>query len=297
MHIINIALTVTLWASAYVAIRIALNGYSPFELALLRYLTASVMMGIIAPFAGIRIPDRKDLLHILLTGIIGISVYNMALNYGELTITAGEACFIINTAPLFTVLFSFIFLKETISVKFIAGLFTSFIGVSLMALEFDRGIALKPGTLIVLLAAVAHAGFFVLQRPLLKRYRPIEVSSYAIWGGSLCLLPFGTGFIEQIPTAGLSATAAVVYLGIFPAAVANLCWSSVLKIIPAARAASFLYAVPVVTLCIGFLLLKEMPPPVSLAGGAIAIGGVFFANSNVTVREIFHKPSDQKGGC
>ncbi len=127
-----------------------------------------------------------------------------------------------------------------------------------MALEFDRGIALKPGTLIVLLAAVAHAGFFVLQRPLLKKYRPIEVSSYAIWGGTLCLLPFGTGFIGQIPTAGLSATAAVVYLGIFPAAFANLCWSSVLKIIPAARAASFLYAVPKVTLRIGFLLLKEM---------------------------------------
>ncbi len=62
-------------------------------------------------------------------------------------------------------------------------LFISFIGVSLMALEFDRGIALKPGTLIVLLAAVAHAGFFVLQRPLLKRYRPIEVSSYAIQCG------------------------------------------------------------------------------------------------------------------
>ncbi len=280
MNRIYIALTVIFWASAYVAIRISLKGYSPFELALFRYIIASITMGFLAPIVGIRIPDRKDLFYIILTGITGISLYNMALNYAELTITAGEACFIINTAPLFTVLFSYAFLDETISPRFIFGLFISFIGVTLIALRFDQGLTFKSGTLLIFIAAVAHAAFFVLQRPLLKKYSPIEVTCYAIWGGTVFMIPFGIGFIEQLFSASFSATTAVIYLGIFPAAVANLCWSFVLKKVPAARAASFLYAVPAVTLCIGFALINEIPSPLSLAGGAIAIGGVAFANSS-----------------
>ena len=280
MSRIYIALTVTFWASAYVAIRIGLKGYGPFELALFRYIIASMTMGILAPIVGIRIPKKRDLFYILLTGIIGISVYNMALNYAELTITAGEACFIINTAPLFTLLFSYVFLGETISPRFVFGLLLSFIGVTLIAFRFDQTITFKSGTMLVFIAAVAHAAFFVLQGPLLKKYSPIEVTCYAIWGGSIFMLPFGLGFIEQLFSASFSATTAVIYLGIFPAAVANLCWSSVLKNIPAAQAASFLYVVPAATFCIGFVLIKELPASLSLAGGAIAIAGVAFANSS-----------------
>ncbi|MCP3874578.1 MAG: DMT family transporter [Desulfobacteraceae bacterium] len=73
MNRIYIALTVILWASAYVAIRISLKGYSPFELALFRYIIASITMGILAPIVGIRIPDRKDLFYIILTGIANSS--------------------------------------------------------------------------------------------------------------------------------------------------------------------------------------------------------------------------------
>lgn len=290
------ALTVIFWASAYVAIRIGLKGYSPFELALFRYIIASMTMGILGPIVGIRIPNRTDLFYILLTGITGIGVYNMALNYAELTITAGEACFIINTAPLFTVLFSYAFLGETISLRFISGLFLSFIGVTLIAFQFDQSTTFKSGTLLVFIAAVAHAAFFVLQRPLLKKYSPIEVACYAIWCGTIFMLPFGTGFVEQIFSAGFSATAAVIYLGIFPAAVANLCWSSVLKKIPAARAASFLYAIPPVTLCLGFALIKEIPSSLCLAGGAMAIGGVAVANSSRRFPGLSAKSCLQKGG-
>ena len=278
MTYLYIALTVILWASAFVGIRVGLADYQPLELALFRYIVASAIMGIIAFLYGIRIPDRKDLFQILLAGLIGIAVYNIALNYGELTITAGEACFIINTAPLFTTLLAYAFLGENITRKFVIGLILSFIGVSLMVLRFDGEMFFRSGSLIVLIAAVAHAAYFVIQRPLLKKYRPIEVTSYAVWGGTVLMLPFGLGFVERLNSASFHSTASVVYLGVFPAAVAYLCWSSVLSKIRASRASSFLYSVPVVTLVIGFVWLREIPSSLSIAGGAIAIGGVAFAN-------------------
>lgn len=278
---IHILITIILWASAYVGIRIGLHSYGPFEMALFRYLVASASMAALAPVAGIRLPGRRDLGLILLTGAIGISVYNMALNYGERFITAGEACFIINTAPLFTALLACLFLKERLTPRFMLGLCTSFIGVTLIALRFESGLSFRAGTMMVLVAAVAHAAFFVLQRPLLKRYRPLEVTSYTIWSGTLCLLPFITGLPGQFRAADPGATLSVVYLGIFPAAVANFSWSRVLSKMAASQAASFLYAVPVVTLVIGFVLIREIPSPISIAGGILAIGGVAVGNAKL----------------
>lgn len=274
----HITLTVILWASAFVGIRAGLSGFRPFELALFRYIVASVIMGLIALINGIRIPDKKDFPQIALTGFIGITFYNMALNYGEQTITAGEACFLINTAPLFTALLARAFLGEVITPRFIIGLLFSFAGVSLMVLRFDGEISFRFGSLIILMAAMAHASFFVIQRPLLKKYKPIEVVTYAIWSGTLFMLPFGWRFCYRLHTAGYHATAAVVYLGVFPAALAYFCWSSVLSRFEASKAASFLYSVPVVTLVIGFIWLREVPSPLSIAGGIIAIGGVALAN-------------------
>ena len=290
MTYLLIAITVILWASAYVGIRAGLADYEPFELALFRYVVASAIMGIFALIFRIRVPSKEDLFQILLAGLIGIAIYNVALNYGELTITAGEACFIINTSPLFTVLFAYTFLNEAITHKFVIGMILSFIGVSLMVMRFDGQMFLRPGSLMVLIAAVSHAAYFVIQRPLLRKYRPIEVTSYAIWGGTVLMLPFGIGFFERVNTASFHSTVSVIYLGVFPAAIAYLSWSFVLSKTTASRASSYLYSVPVVTLAIGFVWLREIPSDLSIAGGAITIGGVAFANLKLPAyKALIHK--------
>lgn len=279
MIFLNIAITVILWAAAFVAIRVALEGFPPFELALFRYLIAAVTLAVAAPFIRLRFPAPGDLARMLLAGLLGISIYSAALNWAELTVTAGEACFIINTSPLFTALFSSLFLKEHLTQRFITGLVVSFAGVCVIALEFDGGLSLKAGTLALVLAAMAQAGFFVLQRPLLKRYRPLDVVCWAVWGGTLFLVPLGTGFAARLPEVDFHITAAVIYLGIFPTALANLTWTYVLSKMPAARAASFLYTVPAVTLAVGVVWIGELPSWISISGGLITIAGVAFANS------------------
>jgi drug/metabolite transporter (DMT)-like permease len=234
----------------------------------------------------VRVPDKKDLIKILVTGYTGISVYNIALNYGELSITAGEACFIVNTVPIFTALFAYFFLDEPIAPKFIFGLLLSFLGVFLIALGFAEGLSLRSGSLFILLAAIAQAVFFILQKPLLQKYKPIEVTSYAIWAGSVLMLPFGFSFLQKVSSASFQATASVIYLGVFPAAVAYLCWSAVLSKIPASKTSTFLYLAPVIAIVIGFVWLDKLPPSlISVVGGILAIGGVIFVNLKRTEAE------------
>ncbi len=280
-----IVLVIIFWASAFIGIRHAVHEYHPFELALFRYIVASITLLIFAFIKKIHLPEIKDLAHFLITGVIGISIYNIALNYGELTTTAGEACFIVNMAPLFTSLMGFYFLKEKIRVNFIIGLGISFFGVSLMAFSFSNGIAIKQGSLFVLVAAIAHSMYFILQKPLLQKYTPIEVTCYCLWSGTIAMFPFGYSFLGKISHVDLKYTISVIYLGIFPAAVAYLCWAVVLKNMDASKAASFLYTVPIIVILIGWIWLNELPSIISIIGGLIAITGVIYANKNKEITE------------
>ncbi|MCP4024026.1 MAG: EamA family transporter [Desulfobacteraceae bacterium] len=271
-------LTMLFWASAFVGIRYAVAEYNPFELALFRYMVASMTLFIVAIFKKIRLPNIKDLSRFFVTGIIGISVYNILVNYGELTTTASEACFIVNMAPLFTTLMGSYFLKEKIRLNFVIGLIISFLGVSLIAFSFSDGIAFKQGSLFILIAAIAQAIYFILQKPLLKKYTPLEVTCYCLWSGAIAMVPFGFSFVEKIWSVSPQYTFSVIYLGIFPAAMAYLCWAAVLSTMDASKASSFLYCVPVIVILIGWLWLDELPSTISIIGGSIAISGVICAN-------------------
>ena len=77
--------SILLWASAFVGIRVGLQDYSPEALALLRFIVASICMSIVY----FRLPKRSetqliDVIKMMGLGFIGIGVYNIALNYGEL---------------------------------------------------------------------------------------------------------------------------------------------------------------------------------------------------------------------
>src|SRR5215472_10533032 len=96
------SVTVLCWASAFAGIRASLQAYSPAHLALLRYLSASLVLAGYAVVTRMPLPRGRDMLGLLLSGIVGIAVYNIALNYGELTVSAGIASFLINTVPVIT---------------------------------------------------------------------------------------------------------------------------------------------------------------------------------------------------
>ena len=78
--IFALAASLLFWASAFAGIRAGLRAYSPAHLAILRFATASVFLGIYAGIAHFRQPQLRDLPGLLLTGFLGITVYNIALN-------------------------------------------------------------------------------------------------------------------------------------------------------------------------------------------------------------------------
>jgi drug/metabolite transporter (DMT)-like permease len=88
--IMAIAFTLIFWASAFAGIRAGLKAYSPGNLVLFRFLTASIVLLVYAIITRMPLPEKKDLPVIFFLGFIGITVYHLALTYGELKVTHFE---------------------------------------------------------------------------------------------------------------------------------------------------------------------------------------------------------------
>lgn len=279
-----IIVALVLWASAFAGIRAGLQSFGPGQVALLRFATASAAFAVWAIATRMRLPDARDLPRIAVAGFLGITVYHVALNFGEVTVSAGAASLIISTSPILTALLSAVVLHERLSARAWGGIVVSFAGVALISLGEGGGLAFDPGAALVFLAAISTSGYFIVSKPLLRHYKALEFTAYAIWAGTLPMLVFAPGLLEQMPHATLSSIGAVIYMGVFPGAVAYALWSYALARMPASTLSTFLYFQPVNAIVIAWLWLGEVPSLLALVGGAISLAGVVAVNTRNAVR-------------
>lgn len=277
--------TVVLWASAFVSIRSAGAEYSPGALALGRLLSGTVVLGALWLVRREGLPPRQAWPGIVTAGVLWFGAYMVALNWGEQLVDAGTAALVVNIGPILIALLGGWLLKEGLSSRLVAGLVVSFAGAAVVGLSMSgEGSSSVGGVLLCVAAAVTYAAGVVSQKPALRHASALQFATFACAIGALATLPFSGQLVSQAADASAGATLNVVYLGVFPTAIAFTTWGYALARTSAGKMGATTYAVPALVVLMSWLFLGEVPGLVTLGGGLLCLGGVAVSRSTRPLR-------------
>ncbi|TDD82442.1 DMT family transporter, partial [Actinomadura rubrisoli] len=273
--------TVVLWASAFVAIRSAGDEYSPGALALGRLLSGTLVLGVIWLVRREGLPSRGAWPGIVTAGLLWFGGYMVALNWGEQLVDAGTAALVVNIGPILIALLGGWLLKEGFAPRLLAGMAVSFAGAAVVGLSMSgEGSASVGGVLLCLLAAVTYAAGVVSQKPALRHASALQFTTFGCGIGAVACLPFAGQLASQAGDASPGATLNMVYLGVFPTAIAFTTWGYALARTSAGKMGATTYAAPALVVLMSWLFLGEVPGLITLAGGLLCLAGVAVARSS-----------------
>ncbi len=270
--------TVLAWSSAFVVIRAVLPVFSPGELAFLRQLVAVPLLAIWMIGQKWLWPTVREWVLISIFGLTWFSIYIVALNTAEQTIDAGTASFIVNIGPLLSAVGAFMFLGEKLSRNLIPGALIALAGVGLIAWGTSSSDRVDlVGVLWALVATVTYAVGVLTQKPALQRLSSNQVT---LLGAAIALIPlfwWAPEAITTVQSAPIDAIVGAVWLGAIPTALGFGLWGYALKRMPAGRLGVSTYVVPPLVIVESAILLGEWPHPIAIAGGLIALAGVWWS--------------------
>ncbi|MGE8207618.1 DMT family transporter [Heyndrickxia sp. NPDC080065] len=279
--IVAYSLTIFLWATAFPGIQVGLKSYTPEHLAVFRLLVGSLALVVIAIITRMRLPELKDIPAILLLGFLGFTVYHMALNIGEKTVSSGVASLLVSMTPIFSALLAACFFREQFGLSRWMGSIISFFGVTLISFGTGGNFEFTSEILFILLASFSESLYFVFQTRYLKKYGFFAFTTYTIWAGTFFLLFFLPGLASEIAKSSIESTLSIMYLGLFPTVIPYLSLSYVTSRIGASEATSSLYLTPALSFVIAWMWVGEIPTLLSMVGGIIALSGVMFIHIKV----------------
>jgi drug/metabolite transporter (DMT)-like permease len=278
-------LVVLIWASNYPIAKFSIRQLDPLVFNAVRYGIASGLLFVI--FRASRstwVPvGPEDRWRLLWAGVVAGVFYQIAFILGLKLTTAGNSAVLMATAPLWTVAISARMHREPIALRVWAGMGLSLAGVAMIIVGSGRSLSVGGvevfGDLICVAAAVLWAFNTNLQKPLLGKYSPLQLSLMMITIGAAGLT------LTAVPAAAVTdwslvewpAWAGALASGALSIGVANLIWSTGVKRLGPGRTGSFGNLIPVVALVISYLALGEMFAPIQIAGAAVTIFGVWFA--------------------
>lgn len=265
---------VVLWSSAYVFTKVALASFTPATLAFLRCAVAALALLCVAARRAKSSCRARDWPVFLLSGVLGFSLYLWLFNTGQAGLTAATSCVLISTAPLITAVMAAALLHERLRPSGWLALALAFAGVLILML-WDGTLSLNDGIFWSLGAAACISGYNLLQRRHAGRCGTLTLTAWSFACAALTLSPFAPEAVRRFCLAPWTHCCAVVFLGLFPSALAYLLWAKALSLAKSAgTAAAYMFLTPLFSLLLGYAVLAEVPGPGTFAGGAVILAGL-----------------------
>jgi drug/metabolite transporter (DMT)-like permease len=273
-----------IWGVNFSVIKYATQVLSPLAFTGLRVgLAAAVLLGM-AFLQGHKWPSRRDVITLVLLGILGNGLYQLLFIEGLSRTKVGNAALIIAAAPAFIAVASRIKGIERVRRRNMSGVALSVSGVALVVVgsaQSDHGNATLLGALLVFSGVLCWTTFTVLMQPLAIRTDPVQLSALTMAGGVLPLL-FATPVAlaaTRWGTVGPAAWGSLFFASVISMVIAYLFWYRGLRVLGPTRTAVYGNLQPVIAISVAWIFLHEAPTIWQGVGTGTIITGVLLTRS------------------
>lgn len=280
--------TVCVWGATFISTKLLLVQFTAVEILMLRLVLALAALTLVYPRRMPRL-KRWHELYFIAAGLTGLVLYflfeNIALGYGDASIVG----VIVASAPLFAGIFASIFLGERLSRGFLYGFTVAILGICLIGLQGDSVHIDWRGVVLTIAAAASWGVYSILTRKISDLgYPTLGATRNVFFYGFLLLLPVAAidGFrFAAVRAADGTAIGNLLFLGLGASALCFLTWGFSVRILGPVKACAYIYASPVVTVCLAALILHERMNLRSVIGAVLVLAGLALSEGRLLPRK------------
>lgn len=274
-----------IWGSTYVLNKIAVTELPPFMLAGIRFITAGILIFVLAKLSGksLRI-SRKQLINTIIAGFLFLSFGNGVVVWALRFVDSGFAALVISAQPLTVLLLMLILDGKRIQPMSLVGIFLGLLGIYLLVSQkqvtSEENSMLGIAMIFACLLSWSYGSLFVGRANLPSNH--FVNTGYQMFTAGIILGIASMGFNEPwiAPINWSSATQfSMILLIIFGSIVAFTAFNYLLKVVSPEKVATSTYVNPIIAMILGWYFLNEQITIQSAVAAAILLTGVYFINT------------------
>lgn len=284
------------WSGTFVTGKTGALQFPPFTFAFLRFFFAVILA---FPMAMVLERDKwklslKELPPVFLIGAFGFFGNNLLFLNACRYSSAVNLASIAASCPMMTALLATLLLKETMDLKRFTGIIFAFTGVLLVLSGGDisilRDMSFNYGDVIQTIGIALLAIYSILSRKMGQNYSPIVIVAYGLLFSMTATFPL---MIMEHPwtyllKADLSGWISVLYLSFLGSVAAYFFQQKAIKHLGASRTMAFMNLIPVFSVILAVIILKEPVSIIQIASTGLIILGVFL-NAGTRAYPFRHK--------
>lgn len=274
-----------IWGSTYLFNKIAVTELPPFFLASIRFISAGVLIMIIAKFLKFKIAiTKKQFINTLIAGFLflvyGNGVFVWALKY----VDSGFAALLASTQPLFVLFLMRLIDRKPMQKKSIIGVLLGLLGMYLLVsqknIATSEGSALGVFMIFTCVLSWSYGSVFVSKADLPKNFF-VSTGYQMLTAGTI--LFFGSLLFKETWVSPLDwsedVQLSMAFLIFFGGIVAFTSFNYLLKNVSTEKVATSAYINPIIAMLLGWYVLDERLSLQSIIASAVLLTGVYFINS------------------
>ena len=264
------------------------NHYAgPYGLNIIRMAVSVFLFWTIFLFTGYKVRLlKKDIFRFILCSLSALAVNQMLFMKGlSLTFPIHASLLLLITPILITFCAAWMLREKITSLK-IFGLIAGVTGAVILissGRSAGNGDNIILGDILVILSAIAYTIYFILVKPLIKRYPPIDIMRWVFTFGLIMIIPLGYNEFKEITWQHFTF---MDYFLIFIIAVPGTFLAYIfnvygIKVLSASAAGAYIYLQPVFAVLIATLFLKEPVLPYKILAAILIFSGVYMTTRKV----------------